>query len=189
MVADTRSFYDKTKTTATIIKNLYKAIQNGAGDADVIGCNVIGHLSAGIHSVQRTGNDSSGRVFELTRMHSVNAIMRLPLNDAFFNADPDCAAFTERVDHDINLDYLEMCAITGMTTLASVTPGILTPERMKRINGIYRMADEDTRRYGIAHYTDNANPEIFVSEDGKTTRTFDWTSPYDGARTVLDWFN
>ena len=29
----------------------------------------------------------------------------------------------------------------------------------------------------------------FVSEDGKTTRAFDWTRAYDGARSVLDWFN
>lgn len=184
-----RRFYDNTSTTATIIKNLYKTVQNAVGTTDVIGCNTVGHLTAGIHSTYRVGNDTSGRSFEWSRRLGVNSVMRLPQNDTFYRADPDCAAFTERVDHDINLDYLEMCAITGMTTLASVTPGILTPERMKRINEIYRMADEDTRRFGIAHYTDNANPEIFVSEDGSTTRSFDWTRAYDGARTVLDWFN
>jgi len=117
-----RHFFDNSITTAIAIKRLYAAIQRGAGNADVIGCNVIGHLCAGIHSVCRVGNDTSGRSFEWTRRYGVNSVMRLPLNDAFYRADPDCAAFTEQVDAGLNLDYLEMCALTGMTTLASVTP-------------------------------------------------------------------
>ncbi len=178
-------FFDKTKTTATIIKNLYKAIQRGAGTADVIGCNVIGHLSAGIHSVQRTGNDSSGRSFEWTRRHSVNAVMRLPMNNTFFNVDPDCAAFTELVSADMNLDFLEMCALTGMTTLASVTPNILKEKEMQRINEIFKMADSGSYEYGIKNYSKTANPEIFISKDKKKVRAFDWSKAYNGARVVL----
>ena len=184
-----RRFFDKTKTSATIIKNFYKAVQSGAGDADVIGCNVIGHLCAGIHSTYRTGNDTSGRSFEWTRRLGVNSVMRLPLNDTFYRADPDCAAFTERVDASLNLDYLEMCAYTGMTTLASVTPGILTDEEMKRINEIYRIADRDEYRFGIKNYDKTANPNVFVSENGSEEKVYDWEKAYDGARVVLDWFN
>ena len=181
--------YDKTKTNATIIKNFYKAIQEGAGEADVIGCNTIGHLCAGIHSTYRTGNDTSGRSFEWSRRLGVNSVMRLPLNDTLYRADPDCAAFTERVDHSLNLDYLEMCAITGMTTLASVTPHILNEDNMKRINKIYLMADRDDRRYGIKNYEKTANPNVFVSEDGTDEIAYDWESAYDGARVILDWLN
>ena len=181
--------YDYTKTNATIIKNFYKAIQAGAGDADVIGCNTVSHLTAGIHSTYRTGNDTSGRSFEWSRRFGVNSVMRLPLNDTVYKVDPDCAAFTERVDPELNLDYLEMCALTGMTTLASVTPGILTDKQMERINSIYLLADKDEARYGIKNYDKIANPETFVSEDGKTERTFRWDSAYDGARVFLDWFN
>lgn len=181
--------FDKTKTNATIIKNFYKAIQKGAGEADVIGCNAIGHLLAGIHSTYRTGNDTSGRSFEWTRRYGVNSIMRLPLNDTFYRADPDCAAFTERVDIDLNLDYLELCALTGMTTLASVTPDILSEKQMERINKIYLLADADTERYGIKNYEKTANPNVFVSNDGKKEREYNWESAYDGARVILDWFN
>ena len=181
--------FDKSKTNATIIKNLYKAIQSGAGDADVIACNAVGHLCAGIHSTYRTGNDTSGRSFEWTRRHGINTVMRLPLNDTFYRADPDCAAFTERVDASINLDFLEMCAITGMTTLASVTPEILKEQEMKRINSIYLLADKDETRYGISNYDKTANPNIFVSNDGKQSRDFDWERVYDGTRVVFDWFN
>lgn len=182
-----RIFHNKTKTTATVIKDFYKAIQRGAGDADVIGCNTISHLTAGIHSTYRTGNDTSGRSFALTHHQGVNSVMRLPHNDAFYRVDPDCAAFTEKVDADINLDYLEMCAITGMTTLASVTPGILTDKEMERINKIYRTADEDKLRLGIKNYDKTSCPEIFVSEDGSITREFDWEREYDGARVVYNW--
>lgn len=187
MVAKTRSFYDKTKTTAMIIKALYSAIQKGVGDKDVIGCNTVGHLTAGIHSVYRIGHDTSGRSFEWTRRDGINSVMRLPLNNAFYNADPDCAAFTEMVDADINLDFLEMCALTGMTTLASVTPNILTCEELKRINEIFRLADEGNGDYGIGEYDENSNPEVFISKDGKKKKRFDWNRFYNGSRIVLGW--
>lgn len=182
-------FFDKTKTTATIIKNFYKAIQKGAADADVIGCNTIGHLTAGIHSVSRIGNDTSGRSFEWTRRFGVHSVMRLPQNETFFLADPDCAAFTERVDGKLNLDYLEMCAITGMTTLASVTPYTLSPDELKRINKIYKIADENKLRYGIKNYDKTANPEKFVSKDGKNEIEFNWYEAYNGSRIDLNWHN
>ncbi len=179
--------FDKTKTNATIIKNFYRAVQKGAGEADVIGCNTIGHLCAGIHSIYRTGNDTSGRHFELTRRNGVNTVMRLPLNDCFYRADPDCAAFTPAVDAALNLDFLEMCALTGMTALASVTPNILTPEEMKRINEIFLIADRDECRYGILNYDFLSEPNTFVSEDGKNVRTYDWMRAYDGQRALFTW--
>ena len=76
-----------------------------------------------------------------------------------------------------------------MTTLAFVTPDILTNAQLERINSIYLLADKDETRYGIKNYDKNSNPEIFVSEDGNTERTFRWDTAYDGARIVLDWFH
>ena len=187
LCAPSRRFYDRTKTTATIMKNLYRAIQSAVGDKEVIGCNTVGHLSAGIHSVYRVGHDVSGRSFEWTRRDGINSVMRLPLNNALYNVDPDCAPFTEMVDADINLDFLEMCALTGMTTLASVTPNILTEEQMQRINGIFRLADQGGAGYGIVDYEKNVNPERFVSKDGKTERRFHWNRVYNGSRIVLAW--
>lgn len=181
--------FDKTKTNAMIIKNLYHAIQNGAGEADVIACNAIGHLCAGIHSVYRTGHDTSGRSFEWTRRYGLNTVMRLPLNDTLYRADPDCAAFTEMVDASPNLDFLEVCALTGMTTLASVTPGILNDEEMKRINNIFLIADKDEDRYRILNYEKTSSPNTFASESGEKMRSFDWERTYDGARIILNWSN
>jgi alpha-galactosidase len=181
-----RSFFDKTITNAMITKNLYKAIARGAGDADVIACNGFGHLAAGIHSVYRVGMDTSGRVFEITRSNGINSMMRLPLNQEFYLVDPDCAAFTNLVDRDLNLDFLEMCAITGVTTLASVVPNILTDEEMKRINKVFRMADSATTEYGIKNYEKTCCPEVFVDKDG-TEKAFDWYKKHDGVRVKFDW--
>ncbi len=187
LTTENRRYFDKKKTTAVILKDLYKAIQKGAGEKEVIACNAVGHLSAGIHSLYRIGNDTSGRSFEWTRRDGINSVMRLPLNNALYNADPDCAAFTDMVRSDVNLDFLEMCAITGMTTLASVTPGILKPDEMRRINEIFRLADAETGNFGIKDYEKNANPETFVSPDGKTEKRYDWNRVYDGSRVVLSW--
>ena len=182
-----RHFYDRTKTTATIVKNLYKTIQNAVGDAEVIGCNTFGHLVAGIHSAQRVGNDTSGRSFEWTRKQGVNSMMRLPQNETFFNVDPDCAAFTEKVDPNLNLDFLEVCAITGMTTLASVTPGILTDEQISRINKIFKMADKNNLRYTIKNFDKNSNPDTFVGENDE--KQYDWYKGYDGVRIIHTWID
>lgn len=187
LFASGRHMFDRTKTSATVFKNLYQTIQNAANGAEVIGCNVFGHLSAGIHSIQRTGGDTSGHAYEWTKRDGVNTVMRLPTNNIFYNVDPDCAAFTDQVPADINLDFLEMCAYTGMATIASVTPNALTPEQMKRINDIYKIADSAEFQLGILNYDKIAEPEIFVSEDNKTIRKYDWTKPYKGSRVVLKW--
>lgn len=114
--------------------------------------------------------------------------MRLSLNNAFYNADPDCAAFTDKVSPEINLDFLKMCAITGMTTLASVTPGILGKKEMRRINEIFKIADERKGNFGIKNYEKTANPEIFVSADGAKEKRFDWNKVYNGSRVALTWY-
>ena len=114
--------------------------------------------------------------------------MRLPQNENFFLADPDCAAFTDQVDSSLNLNYLEACAITGMTTLASITPYTLTDEEVKKINEIYRIADQNHLRYGIKNYDKTANPEVFTSADSKLEKEYDWIKAYEGSRIDLNWF-
>ncbi len=186
---DNREFYDKTKTSAMVIKNLYKAIQNGFGDKDVIACNTFSHLAAGIHSIYRVGNDNSGNAFEWTRRDGINSVMRLPLNFSFYNVDPDCAAFTEKTRPRENLDFLRMCAVTGMTVLASIKPGVLGEDEIKEINEIFKIADERRTYLGIQNYDKNANPEEFISENSEEYLRFDWDKVYDGTRNVVDWFD
>ena len=183
---DNWHFYDRTLTNCQILKNLYATIQNSADDAVVIGCDTLNHVVAGIHASQRSGADTSGRNFEITRQDGGEALMRLPQNGTFFNVDPDCAAFTEYVDIGLNLDFLEACAISGCVTLASVVPGILKADEMKRIQKIFKIASQGGKGAVPADWLGHNMISRFILPDGKEIK-FDWYKGYDGVRSYYEW--
>ena len=183
---DFGAFYDNTKPTCYIMRNLYRTIEAASGSANVLGCNAYSHLVAGLHAAQRGGDDTSGRNFEQTRLCGVGCMTRMAQNNTFFAYDPDCAAFTDMVAHDINLDFLEMAAITGAVTLASVTPGCLTAEEMARIRRIYRIASMGGLAARSERYVGDNMPSHFITPDG-TRFTYDWYSYYDGRRNGWTW--
>ena len=85
------SFHDESKTSAEIVSELYGVIREAAGNAVVIACNAVSHLSAGIFEVYRTGDDTSGRLWSRTRAYGVNTLaFRLCQNNAFYKIDADC---------------------------------------------------------------------------------------------------
>ena len=87
------------------------------------------------------------------------------------------------------MDFLELCALTGMTTLASIKPGLLNEEQMKKVNEVFLLADQNQGDYEIEDYDKNACPERFISADGKSRKKYDWNQVYNGSRVILDWFN
>ena len=171
-----------------MLKRLFMTIQKAAGEAEVIGCNAANHLVAGIHSSQRSGHDTSGNSFEITRIAGAASFIRLPQNNTFFSVDPDCAAFTERVPIDINLDFLEVCANTGVVTLASVKPGIIKGKDLVRIRSIYKTASEGGIDAVPEKWVGNNVPSRFVTKSGERFE-YDWYKVYDGARTFYTWNN
>ncbi len=181
-----QNFYDNTLTNCQILKRLYSTIQSAAGNRVVIGCNTINHITAGIHACQRSGDDTSGRSFEITRKNGGRAMVRLPQNNTFFSVDPDCAAFTDMVDADLNLDFMEMCAATGVVTLASVTPGILTKEQMSRIRGIYKTASQGGLGATPVDWLAHNVASKYRTPDG-TELNYDWYRKYDGTRSYHLW--
>lgn len=180
-------FYDKTKTNAQIVREFYELVQSAAGDTLIMGCNTVNHLAAGVHQIQRSGNDTSGRHFEFTRRYGVHSMMRAPQNNAFFKTDPDCAAFTEKVSTPLNLDFLEMAAITGSATFASVTPGILNAQEEKRLQEIFSIADKiEPQDYAtIRDWTRTAVPSEF--EYLGKPYNYNWYKDYEGARHFVSW--
>ena len=56
--SDGWSFYDKSKTSAEIVVELYRAIYETAKEYHVmiLGCNTIGHLGAGLMQMQNINN-------------------------------------------------------------------------------------------------------------------------------------
>ena len=124
------NFADQTLTNAEIILRLYRTLRTGAGDAVLLGCNTIGHLGAGLFEVQRTGDDTSGRVWERTRRMGVNTLaFRLPQHGAFFSSDPDCAPHTEHTPWELDRQFLDLVARSGTALFVSVDPRTITPEQ------------------------------------------------------------
>ena len=95
VTADGWSFADTARTSAEIIRDLYAAIRAAAGEALIIGCNTMGHLSAGLHEVQRTGDD---KVFTPMEMVGGPSTRRLKIGlqiKTFQGKDPDSEVATE----------------------------------------------------------------------------------------------
>ena len=186
LVDGDQHFYDNSVTNATMMKRIYKTVQAAAGDAEVTGCNTANHLVAGIHSSQRASRDTSGNLYEITRIAAASSFIRLPQNKAFFSLDPDCAPITERVPIEINLDFLELCANAGVVTLGSIKPGIIKGKHLTRIRNIYKTASLGGNDAIPDRWVCNNAPSKFTSNDGKKL-SCNWYNVYDGVRTFTTW--
>jgi alpha-galactosidase len=133
MIRDGWAFADRSRTTAEIIIDHYRSIREAAGDdVVVIGCNTIGHLSAGIFEVSRAGDDTSGQEWARTRKMGVNALaFRLPQHGAFFAVDADCVGQTaaNSVPWDKNRQWLDLVAHSGTPLFVSFKRGTVTAEQ------------------------------------------------------------
>ena len=123
-------FNDRSLTNAEIILRLYQTLRVAAGDGVLLGCNTIGHLGAGLFEIQRTGDDTSGRVWERTRRMGINTLaFRLPQNGTFFASDPDCAAHTDQTPWEFDRQYLDLVARSGTALFISVDPRTIQPDQ------------------------------------------------------------
>jgi alpha-galactosidase len=118
------NFNDRSKTTAEIILNLYRAIREAAGDGIyVIGCNTMSHLSAGIFEMCRIGDDTSGKEWARTRKMGVNTLaFRLPQHNKFYAVDGDCVGITTDIAWDRNKQWLQLLAESGAPLFVSGRP-------------------------------------------------------------------
>ncbi len=118
-------FFDETKTSAEIIVQFYRTIYESAAPGTVIlGCNVIGHLAAGLVHLNRTGDDTSGVEWERTRKMGVNTLaFRLPQHRAFFDMDADCVGIPGKIDWRMNGQWLRILSQSGTPLFVSCQPG------------------------------------------------------------------
>jgi alpha-galactosidase len=127
------AFADRTRTTAEVIKGLYRDIRDGAGDDTLIlGCNTIGHLGAGLFELQRIGDDTSGQEWARTRKMGVNCLaFRAPQHNAFFAVDADCAGqvAADSVPWEKNREWLELLARSGTALFVSFPHQTVKPDQ------------------------------------------------------------
>ncbi|HTS69100.1 MAG TPA: hypothetical protein VMO17_08945 [Terriglobia bacterium] len=134
-------FADRTRTSAEIIQDFYRAIREGVGDAILIGCNTMGHLGAGIFEAQRTGDDTSGRDWNRTRRMGVNTLaFRLAQHRTFFLVDPDCAPITKAVPFDLARQWLDLVARSGTVLFISADPLTVSPKEKTALKNALAIA-------------------------------------------------
>ncbi len=121
----------KSKTSAEILLDLYQAIRDAAGNAALIGCNTCGHLTAGTHELQRTGDDTSGNSWNRNRRMGVNTLaFRAPQHRTFFEVDPDIVSFTKNIPFELVDQWLRLVSESG-TALFVVSDPELVDAKVK----------------------------------------------------------
>ena len=177
-------FYDQTKTSAEIVKMLYQEVYDASrsNDAVIIGCNTIGHLGAGLMHLNRTGDDTSGRIWERTRRMGVNTLaFRLPQHNAFYHIDADCVGIFGMIPWDKNRQWADVLAKSGTPLFVSAKPGVLNPEEFEELHQIMLRASEQKEHFVPLDWEEIDCPEVW-GENGETI-TYDW---YDNEGPTMD---
>lgn len=156
------SFYDKTKTSAEIVKNFYSTIKENANGAVIIGCNCIGHLCATYHQLNRTGDDTSGFEWSRTAKMGVNTLaFRNCQNGHFFMADADCVGITGAIDWELNKNWLFALSRSGSPLFVSCKPGILNESELAELKEAYRVASYQADELIPIDWMETTTPESY----------------------------
>ncbi len=129
------------RTTAEVINEMYRDIRTGAGDALVIGCNTVSHLSAGAFELCRIGDDTGGPDWSRTRKMGVNTIgFRIAQHGAFYSADADCASVVAGVPWERGRQWLDLVARSGTPLFVSLATEAVGDEQRRALREALRHA-------------------------------------------------
>jgi alpha-galactosidase len=172
-------FSNRSLTTAEIILSLYKSLRKAAGDEVILlGCNTIGHLSAGIFESQRSGDDVSGTNWERTRRMGVNTLgLRLPQHSTFFCVDPDCVPLTADIAWRDTRQWLDVVARTGAALFISPNPSAVGPEQIAALRDAFQLVGHS---HGYAEDWLNTTTPQQWQFGGNRPTLYDWSGP-DGS--------
>jgi alpha-galactosidase len=174
------SLHDRTRTNAEVLLDLYTGIREAAGpDRLILGCNTVGHLAQGLFDISRTGDDTSGRVWERTRRMGINTLaFRLPQHGAFFLQDADCVGITPGIPWEKNRQWMDVLARSGTALFISPGEGARTPEHQETIRDAFQIAAAGGTAAKPATWLQESTPQEWQA-NSKTLK-YDWCSP-DGA--------
>jgi alpha-galactosidase len=130
-----------SRTTAEVISDLYAAIRAASGPSLVIGCNTVGHLSAGHFEICRVGDDTSGTDWSRTRKMGVNSLaFRGVQHGAFYVADADCVGVTNAVPWALNRQWLDLLSRSGTMLFVSLAPDALGADERRDLKSAFALA-------------------------------------------------
>jgi len=132
VVQEFPEWHDRSRTTAEVVKGLYAAMREEAGDGMVIiGCNALDHFAAGLFEIQRTGDDTSGYEWDRTRKMGPNTVgMRAIHHGTFYASDGDCFGLTktDAIPWRLNSQWLDLVSRSGTALFVSWKRELTTPE-------------------------------------------------------------
>ena len=153
--------------------DLYAAIREAAGDSLILGCNTVGHLSAGLFESSRIGDDTSGHNWERTRRMGVNSLaFRAAQHDTFHAADPDCVGVTKDIPWALNRQWLDLIARSGTALFVSLSPDAIGPEQERDLRSALALAASGPPLGQPTDWLDTTSPAHWEL-DGKPAH-FDW---------------
>ena len=156
-------FSDDTRTSAEIVKALYRTIYEAAkGRAEILGCNCVGHLGVGCMHMNRTGDDTSGRDFARTRRMGVNTLaFRMLQHGVLYDVDADCVGITAHIPWEKNEQWLKLLALSGTPLFVSVAPDLPTAEQNETIARYLAAASGPTELAVPLDVLNNTTPELW----------------------------
>ena len=151
----------------------------------MLGCNVVGHLAAGLVEAQRTGDDTSGLVWERTRRVGVNTLaFRAAQHGRFFTVDADCVPSTPGTDWGKNRQFLDLIARSGTALFVSVDPVTRTDAVDADQSAALRLALDGGAPGGVEplDWLHTSTPSLWRS--GSETVRYEWmadegSDPFD----------
>lgn len=167
---------DRSKTTAEALIQLYAALRSSAGSMALLGCNTVGHLAAGYHELQRTGDDTSGRSWNRNRRMGVNTLaFRACQHRALFEIDPDIVAITKNVPWHLVEQWLRLVSQSGVALFVAVEPEIVEPKHREALRHALSLAAQTQPTGEPLDWLDSDCPTRWKL-NGKTVQ-FDWMGP------------
>ena len=179
------SFYDKTKTSAEIVKNFYKTVKDNSNGAIIIGCNCIGHLCATLHQLNRTGDDTSGFEWSRTQKMGVNTLaFRNCQNGRFFMSDADCVGITGLIPWEQNKEWLFALSRSGSPLFVSCKHGVLNESELGELREAYEIASKQSDEFIPVDWMETTTPDTFLL-NGEIVK-FNWYTKR-GNEIFTDW--
>lgn len=173
-------FYDDSLTSAEVVKLLYKAILDASveasnGETLILGCNTIGHLGAGYMHINRTGDDTSGVIWERTRFMGVNTLaFRLPQHDKFYEIDADCVGIDGGISWSMNKQWADVLAKSGTPLFISVRPNILDETEKQELHEILKVASKQEHHVIPVDWEETTCPEHWQDKDHDIDCKYQW---------------
>jgi alpha-galactosidase len=172
-------FNDRSRTNAEILLDYYKALRAAAGDQTILlGCNTVGHLSAGIFEMQRTGDDTSGKLWERTRRMGINTLAyRVAQDRTFFSVDADCVGITNDIPWSLNRQWMDLLARSGTGLFISPSPDAIGNEQRNAISEAFAIAAAGNFQSQPINILDSTTPQTWKSVQDGALHSYKWSSP------------